>query len=70
MNASLHVEAEETLTVSQYNLSEPHAVIILGKDGGLGITVAGGGAEISQEQMLAWFKHTVSLLNSGLNPAG
>lgn len=70
MNVTLHVEAEETLTVSQYSLGEPHAVIVLGKDGSLAITVAGGGAEISEAQMLAWFKHTVGLLNKGLNPAG
>lgn len=70
LNARLHVEAEETFTVSQYSLSQPHAVIVLGQEGDLGITVAGGGAEISQAQMLDWFKHTVGLLNSGLNPAG
>lgn len=70
MNANLHIESEETLTVSQYSLAEPHAVIALGKDGNLDITVAGGGAEISDQQMLAWFKRTVGLLNDGFNPKG
>jgi hypothetical protein len=37
----------------------------LGKNGDMKITLAGGGAELTQEQMLGWFQHTVQLLAKG-----
>lgn len=71
MNCDVNVVVEETLTVTQYSISAPHALMELGKNGDLRITVAGGGAELDKEQMLVWFKHAIHLLDKGFNdPTG
>lgn len=65
--AELNINEEETLTVSHYSSSNPHAFIELTDGGKWDITLAGGGAGVSAEELQAWFGNTVRLLNDALN---
>jgi hypothetical protein len=66
ISCTVHIQPEETLTVSQYQLSGPHIVIESEAAGHLAVNVAGGGPGVDGNTLLEWLKKTVHILDEAL----